>query len=97
MRHDVPAHDMQALRSGIQLGISVTAVFCNQRRCVAIGNERCSGTTGLHTMCGRLGLEQLRNMPLPCILHWNQNHFVVLYRISKNGKKFYIADPGKGL
>ena len=31
------------------------------------------------------------------ILHWNQNHFVVLYRISKNGKKFYIADPGKGL
>ena len=35
-------------------------------------------------------------MPLPCILHWNQNHFVVLYKVKK-GKKFYIADPGKGL
>ena len=33
--------------------------------------------------------------PLPCILHWNQNHFVVLYKI-RRGKKFYIADPGKG-
>lgn len=32
----------------------------------------------------------------PCILHWNQNHFVVLYKVKKN-KKFYVADPGKGL
>ncbi|MDE6270894.1 MAG: peptidase domain-containing ABC transporter, partial [Muribaculaceae bacterium] len=28
--------------------------------------------------------------------HWNQNHFVVLYRVSKNGKYFHVADPGKG-
>ncbi len=33
-----------------------------------------------------------RQAPLPCILHWNQKHFVVLYKIKKN--KFYIADPG---
>ena len=56
-----------------------------------LGMSDAAERLGLHTMCGRLGLEQLRNMPLPCILHWNQNHFVVLYRISKNGKKFYIA------
>lgn len=62
-----------------------------------LGMSEAAELLGLHTICGRLGLEQLRNMPLPCILHWNQNHFVVLYRISKNGKKFYIADPGKGL
>ena len=30
-------------------------------------------------------------LPLPCILHWNQRHFVVCYKI-KNGK-YYIADP----
>ena len=41
-------------------------------------------------------IESLCVEPLPCILHWNQNHFVVLYKI-KNGKKFYIADPAKGL
>ena len=29
------------------------------------------------------------------ILHWNQNHFVVLYKV-KNGNIFYIADPAKG-
>lgn len=34
---------------------------------------------------------------LPCILHWNQNHFVVLYKVGKNGKRFHIADPAKGL
>ena len=62
-----------------------------------LGMSEAAERLGLHTICGRLGPEQLRNMPLPCILHWNQNHFVVLYRISKNGKKFYIADPGKGL
>ena len=35
-------------------------------------------------------------MPLPCILHWNQNHFVVLYGISRKGKRFRVADPAKG-
>lgn len=36
-------------------------------------------------------------MQLPCLLHWNQNHYVVLFRVSKNGKKYTIADPGKGV
>ncbi len=32
---------------------------------------------------------------LPCVIHWNQNHFVVLYKIKKD--KVFIADPGSGL
>jgi ATP-binding cassette subfamily B protein len=32
---------------------------------------------------------------LPCILHWDQNHFVVLYKIKR--KKYYLADPAVGL
>ena len=51
---------------------------------------------GFQTTCGRVSTHQLPKTPLPCILHWNQNHFVVLYKVKK-GKKFYIADPGKGL
>jgi len=43
----------------------------------------------------RLKLEQLEEIELPSILHWNQNHFVVLYRIKKG--KYYIADPASGL
>ena len=37
----------------------------------------------------------INDAPLPCILHWNQNHFVVLYKATKN--KFTIADPAKGI
>ncbi len=33
-------------------------------------------------------------IPLPAILHWNQNHFVVVYKVSK--KWIWIADPGRG-
>ena len=51
---------------------------------------------GLHTTCVRAATSILSEAHLTCILHWNQNHFVVLYKV-KNGKKFYIADPGKGL
>ena len=51
---------------------------------------------GFHTIGGRVGIKTLSSSLLPCILHWNQNHFVVLYKVWK-GKKFYVADPGKGL
>lgn len=44
----------------------------------------------------RVSPENLTEAPLPCILHWNQDHYVVLYRISRNGSRFHIADPGKG-
>lgn len=54
-------------------------------------------TLGFHTIAGRVALPQLQQAPMPCILHWNQNHFVVLYRIrGKKRKRYYIADPGKG-
>ncbi|WP_337942960.1 peptidase domain-containing ABC transporter [Parabacteroides sp.] len=50
---------------------------------------------GFRTMGVRITLEQLETeVPLPCILHWNQRHFVVCYKIKKG--KFYIADPAAG-
>ena len=51
---------------------------------------------GLLTFTCKSTLKELSETPLPCVLHWHQNHFVVLYKI-KNGKKFYIADPGIGM
>ena len=51
---------------------------------------------GLYTISGRLTIDELSSATLPCILHWNQNHFVILYKVKK-GRKFYVADPGKGL
>ena len=61
-----------------------------------LGINEAANTLGLHTACARISIAMLNEAPLPCILHWNQNHFVVLYKIKKS-KKFYVADPGKGL
>jgi ATP-binding cassette subfamily B protein len=52
---------------------------------------------GLKTMAFKGEVKELHGNCFPCILHWNQNHFVVLYKVSRNGKKFYVADPAKGL
>ena len=47
---------------------------------------------GFRTRGMKVSIEQLREeMPLPCILHWNQRHFVVLYKVKKGN--YYIADP----
>lgn len=43
---------------------------------------------------------QLRTIvPLPCIVHWYQRHFIVVYKIKKQKGKWwvYISDPARGL
>lgn len=51
---------------------------------------------GFRTLGVKISFEQLANdAVLPCILHWNQNHFVVCYDVKKNwhgNYKIYIAD-----
>lgn len=42
----------------------------------------------------KVAVKDLSDEITPCILHWNQNHYVVLYKIKKD--VYYIADPGKG-
>lgn len=52
----------------------------------------------LRAMAGRVALRDIEDIPLPCIMHWRQNHFVVLYGIRrKHGRHtFMIADPARG-
>ena len=39
---------------------------------------------GFRTICGRMTLgKMVEQRPFPCILHWNQDHFVVLYDVKK--------------
>ena len=56
---------------------------------------------GFKTIAGRLSFKTLAiEVPLPCIAHWNQNHFVVVHKIKKHRKDdytVYVADPAKGL
>ncbi|MEG0852161.1 MAG: peptidase domain-containing ABC transporter [Flavobacterium sp.] len=50
---------------------------------------------GFRTLGVKLNVERLEEAPLPCILHWNKNHYVVLYKIKKD--TYYISDPAFGL
>ena len=60
---------------------------------------------GFRTQGVRVSFEQLVDeVPLPCIIHWNQNHFVVCYKIKEEKKiwgkktgdyKIYISDPAQ--
>lgn len=55
---------------------------------------------GFRSMGVRITFDQLKKeAPLPCIVHWNQNHFVVVYKIkeTKKGYYIYVADPARGL
>ena len=61
-----------------------------------LGISETATSLGFHVVNVKCTVKTLTEVSLPSILHWNQNHFVVLYRV-KNEKKFYIADPGKGL
>lgn len=65
-----------------------------------MGISKAAEKIGFKTVGGRFSVNKLiEKVLLPCILHWNQEHFVVLYKIRKKRKDiiFYIADPGKGL
>ena len=50
---------------------------------------------GFRTIGVQFALNEIKQAPLPCILYWNQEHFVVLYKINKS--IFYISNPSKGL
>jgi ATP-binding cassette subfamily B protein len=66
---------------------------------------------GFRTQGVRISAENLQEIPLPAIIHWNQNHFVVLYKIKKaksfsfsspfgggrEGASYCISDPAHGL
>ncbi|MFC0777743.1 peptidase domain-containing ABC transporter [Flavobacterium sp. HJSW_4] len=50
---------------------------------------------GFRTLGVKLSIKRIEEAPLPCILHWNKDHYVVLYKIKKG--KYYISDPAFGL
>ena len=65
-----------------------------------LGISDAAESIGFRTLAVRITLKQLReDVPLPCILHWNQNHFVVCYDIrnTRRGWVYRIADPASQL
>lgn len=61
-----------------------------------LGISDAAEAIGFRTLGVKIPFEKLViDAPLPCIIHWNQNHFAVLYQIKKN--KVWVADPAEGL
>jgi len=59
---------------------------------------------GFRSISAKVDLNKLQEIPLPCILHWNKKHYVVLYNISsklsiqnKKSRIYSISDPAIGL
>lgn len=50
---------------------------------------------GYRTLYAKISLDDLRDVTLPCIIHWSRKHFVVVYKISKS--KVVVGDPGIGI
>jgi ATP-binding cassette subfamily B protein len=87
---------------GKQYTLDYLRLKCNiSREGVSLmGISKTAEDIGFKTFGGKFTFEQLQEKaPLPCIVHWQQSHFVVVYRIKKSNRRtiVYVADPGKGL
>ncbi|MCB0376727.1 MAG: peptidase domain-containing ABC transporter, partial [Sinomicrobium sp.] len=60
-----------------------------------MGISQAAEHIGFRSLAIKTTLKKMSEAPLPCILHWNKNHFVVLYNIKND--VFYISDPAHGL
>jgi ATP-binding cassette, subfamily B, bacterial len=61
-----------------------------------LGISEAAESIGFRTEGVKLSFQQLQSdLILPCIVHWNQEHFVVVYKTTRNA--VYIADPAFGL
>ena len=60
-----------------------------------LGISDAAEKTGMRSLAAKVNFDMLeKDAPLPCIVHWNQNHFVVVYKIRKG--RVYVADPAVG-
>jgi len=82
---------------GRELNIQKLRDLCeiNREGVSLLSMSDASEKIGFRSMGAKLDMVQLKNTELPCILHWRQNHFVVLYKVKKD--TFYLADPASGL
>lgn len=60
-----------------------------------LGLSEAAETIGFRTVGARITLAQLMEAPKPCVVHWDQDHFVVVYNYRKG--KIRVADPAFGL
>lgn len=85
---------------GRPIGLHRLRDYCNVTRLgVSAGDiENGCKAIGLDAQVCFVGKNVIDKIPLPAILHWRQNHFIVLYNIKHNskGNSYFMADPQYG-
>ncbi|MGY4536249.1 ATP-binding cassette subfamily B protein [Mucilaginibacter sp. UYNi724] len=66
----------------------------NREGASLLGISDAAQKMGFRTLGVKVNNEQLKEAELPCILHWRQYHFIVLYKIKNHN--YYLADPADG-
>ena len=70
--------------------------FISREGVSMLGISEAAEAIGFRTLGVKITFEKLRTeAPLPCIVHWNQNHFAVVHKITKD--EVHVADPAVGL
>ncbi|MBD5184958.1 MAG: hypothetical protein HDS97_08735 [Bacteroidales bacterium] len=81
---DVPLSYLKSIIDLNRLGMSVRDIMTTL------------GLLSMESIAVKIEPDYCYKMPLPAILHWQQNHFVVLHKIDCKKRIFYIADPAQG-
>ena len=81
---------------GCHISMEEMRIACGVSRngCTAAGIVTAAREFGLRSSGYRVSADKLENLPLPCVLHWNGDHFVVLDKVGR--KKNWINDPANG-
>ena len=56
-----------------------------------LGLSDAAEAIGFRTIGARITFEQLIEAPKPCVVHWDQDHFVVVFKYQKG--VIHVADP----
>ncbi|MCB0745198.1 MAG: peptidase, partial [Ignavibacteriae bacterium] len=60
-----------------------------------LGLSNAAETIGFNSLGVKVNIRKLKEAPLPCILHWNKTHFIVLFKIKSD--IYFVSDPAHGL
>ena len=86
-KHYGKSYSLQQLRS---------KSFITREGVSLLGISEAAEAIGFRTLGIKISFDKLfKDAPLPCIVHWNQNHFAVVYKANK--KRIYVADPAGGM
>jgi ATP-binding cassette, subfamily B, bacterial len=70
--------------------------FINREGVSILGISEAAEAIGFRTLSAEVPFKRLKSdVPLPCIVHWSQRHFVVVYKATE--KRITVADPAAGL